>query len=298
MKSTLTILVALTLLCLFAPEAAWAGKGKKRPNMCSDPIVRAMNSSACDSGPSRSSSASMRIGWSCRTKGDEYDQYRRVQNKSSRKNTETFLTNSSMGMVSPVASTVLSGASPLSIISLLQTAFSFGNNSDNLTVQQKLACDRLELQIAEIKRNRAAIAKIGTDTKDQVQQVATNLGKQIPTEVQKQVASEVDKQVAARMKTEREAIKKEVFEEMKKEGAVFMEPGPENAAPEPAPQVNPEEKPATSQENPAPPSGANAPSVSAPTPPKEITPTIINEVAKPEPEINFVSQKIKAMIGW
>lgn len=301
MRSTLKWAVILLALSL-APETAWAGKRKKGAE-CHDAVscaqgagyLRQSNGRLASYSGKNGSAAGMSIGWSCRLKGDEYDQYRRIQNKSSRKNAETFLGSTTTNLLVSAFSTFVLGGHPIGFIGGLINA---GIQSDNMTHQQRFACERLETEIGFKKKQTADIANMRTALSGQLQESATNLGKQIPVEVQKQVVVEVERQVAAQMKTEREAARKQLLEDMKQAGAVFMEPEPESAAPQPTPEAKPEEKPAAPQDNPAPRSGADVPSVSAPVPSKPITPTIINEAAKPEPGISVLSQKMKAMIGW
>ena len=284
-KSTLTGAVLLLALSL-VPETALAGREKRRvANSCAELLFSSMMSDCRRGGSSRKSATnSMSVGWRCRLRGDEFDQYRRVQNNSSIKAAQTFLANSSVGAIGPAASAVLGGGSPLSIIGLLQYAFSFGNNSDNLSAQQKFACERLELQIAEIKKQRAAIAKIGTDMGGQVQKIADDLREQIPVVVDARFKQWVP-----------------VFvQELEKAGYTIVPPR-ETIVPktQTSPEVRPEENPATPEVKPVPPSGSDVPSVSAPTPQEPVRPTIINEAkSAPSSKLSIISEKVKAMMGW
>lgn len=269
MKSTLKwAIVLLAFLCV--PEMAFAAKrtvktDKPTCDPLQDGIGCAGNTVAFDHKvpgvqySSSSSSGDFVGGWMCPHRGDEFDQYRIVQNKSARKQADTFITNSAIGAANPVASAVMTNLSPASLISLLVNVFNFGNNYSNLQAQQKIACENLELRIEEIKKQRGMIVKNGQDARNQIQDVANDLRQQIP-----HVVDERFRQWVPKFVQELEKAGYQIVPPVQTESEKLGPPVPSDAAPEVKPEV-PKEK---SSPSPVP----SAPSVSAPEP-QPITPS-------------------------
>jgi hypothetical protein len=259
------------LFATVLPNRAMARKGTYVPPdaACSSCISAGGGTHVKSVRVSQNASASSGVGWSCRLKKDGYDEHRVVQNKASRKNTETFLENSWMGAGAQAASAIL-GGNPLSLIGLLQTAFSFGNNSDNLTDQQKLACEKLELHIKNIKEQKAAIADIGKKSTEQINGVALDLGKK----VDERVKSQFDARINAVKSAWKAEVREEVIQELVEIG---RRQGLGNGA-------SPEAKPEVPEKKSAPLYGPEIPSVQAPMP-KPVVPSTKEAVPMPTPAI-------------
>ncbi len=254
MKSTLTIAVAFALLGLFAPETALAGKKKKTAEChgdiaCAQGVGYLRQSNGRLASRSGKGGASSSVGWSCRFKKDGYDEYRRVQNKSSRKSADTFLGTATTNFLVSAFSASVSG-NPIGLVVGLVNS---GMQYENLTTQQKIACEKLELEITNKKKQMVAIAEIGKKMSGQIQQVALNLKNQIADQ-KDPIAQEAAQKAYQLMK-----------EDFKNAGFDIDKMIEENSVP-PSPQAKPEEKPATPKEVPVAPQAPEVPSVSAPVP--------------------------------
>jgi hypothetical protein len=281
MRSTLTIVTVGAFL--LAPPSAYAREGK-RPAMCSDPLAASMNRSACGSGSSSgtrtaSAGSSAGVGWSCPLKRDEYDQYRRVQNKSSQKSAETFLGTATTNLLLSVFSSVVTG----SWWGVIGNLFSSGMQASNMNAQQKFACEKLELEIAFKKKQMTAIADIGKKTSAQVQEVALNLGKQIPVVVKREFNGQKEH---LKIEVVREAVPL-LMEELRKAGVQFKEPPPDEA-----PQAPPDVIPELPERNPNR-FRPEVPSVQAPAP-VPVIPSADEAVPMPKPAIKPPEQTATA----